>query len=232
MIVQAAAWMETDYRVKNVRYGKSVEFIRTDFGEPLLEGKQIPTDQPNSTGLYKEEVAQLEKIGSKMEIVQEFFKGYDMAELNDKDVTAQFECIRIFRRMIGNIDNYMSFQGCLLVKEFLERQHNFEGLNIGLKPQGAAGLDFDERTVDGKRVIGELKTTYPYLSNDLGANHKGTFLHDFEKLNQNEADMKYFFVTEERAFTIVKLKYSQYLQNIILVLLPQAMIDSEYVVSY
>lgn len=45
----------------------------------------------------------------------------------------------------------------------------------------------------------------------------------------SEADKKYFFATEEHAFTIVKSKYSQHLQNITLVLLPQAMANMEYV---
>lgn len=120
----------------------------------------------------------------------------------------------------------------MLIKEFLNKSHSFYELNMALKAQGSPELDVDETTIDGKRVIGELKTTYPYRKNALGANQKSNFIKDFEKLQQNLADYKYFFVTELKTFDIVQSKYGQHLKGIHLVLLPQALSDSDFVIFY
>lgn len=64
------------------------------------------------------------------------------------------------------------------------------------------------------------------------ANQKSNFIKDFEKLKHNVADYKYFFVTESRTFNIVQSKYSQYLKGINLVLLPQALSNWEFVITY
>jgi hypothetical protein len=103
---------------------------------------------------------------------------------------------------------------------------------MALKPQGSPGLDIDETTSEGKRIIGELKTTYPYKEKDLGANQKANFIKDFEKLQHNEADYKYFFLTEIKTFDIVRSKYSHHLKGIHLVLLPQALSNDEFVIAY
>ncbi|MFE8698264.1 hypothetical protein ACFYKT_18230 [Cytobacillus sp. FJAT-53684] len=103
---------------------------------------------------------------------------------------------------------------------------------MAMKAQGSPGLDVDETTSDGKSIIGELKTTYPYKESDLGANQKNNFIKDFEKLKQNEADYKYFFVTESKTFEIVRSKYIQYLKGVNLVLLPQALSNDEFVITY
>lgn len=63
---------------------------------------------------------------------------------------------------------------------------------MALKPQGSPGLDVDENTSDGKRIIGELKTTFPYKENNLGSNQKSNFIKNFVKLQHNKADYKYF----------------------------------------
>ncbi|MFD1173929.1 hypothetical protein [Oceanobacillus picturae] len=186
----------------------------------------------NREGLSDEEINYIEKLSIKMDEVRGFLTDDMPSDFPNESLINQYKTLKGFRRIIGNIDNDLSFIGCLLIKEFLKQRHLFLSLNMALKPQGSPGLDFDERTSDGERIIGELKTTYPYKESDLGANQKSNFIKDFEKLQLNVADYKYFFVTEFKTFNIVRSKYSQYLTGISLVLLPDGLSNEEFIITY
>jgi len=228
----ASTWLEAGYLVGNVKFGECVEFIRKENAELQTQKEDAVKELDIKDGLSNEEMNYLERLSEKVDRVRAFLT-YDMpSDFSNENLIEQYESVKGFRRIIGNIDNDMSFLGCLLIKEFLNQRHFFAELNMALKPQGSPGLDVDEKTTDGKRIIGELKTTYPYKENDLGANQKSNFIKDFEKLKHNEADYKYFFVTESRTFNIVQSKYSQYLKGINLVLLPQALSNGEFVITY
>ena len=97
----------------------------------------------------------------------------------------------------GNTSNDMSLVACLRAKQYLCRQLAMFPFDVSEKPQGASGLDIDERTIDNKRVIGEVKSTTPYAKNDFGSAQKKSFLADFRKLNAAEAEYKFLFVTDE-----------------------------------
>ena len=228
----ASAWLEAGYEVRNVKFGQCVEFVKREGKGIIKHIEDTVNQQINSKELSYEEINYIEGLSNKMEKIRGFLSDNMVSDFSDKGVVEQYESLKGFRRIIGNIDNDLSFLGCLLIKEFLIQSHSFYELNMALKPQGSPGLDVDETTIDGKRVIGELKTTYPYQENDLGANQKSNFIKDFEKLQQNVADYKYFFVTELKTFDIVRSKYSKYLKGIHLVLLPQALSDSDFVIFY
>ncbi|MFN8522627.1 MAG: hypothetical protein U0821_05910 [Chloroflexota bacterium] len=83
----------------------------------------------------------------------------------------------------GNTSNDTSLVATLMARDYLSRVLPMQPFDAAAKPQGAPGLDIDERTVDGKRVIAEIKTTRPYLGKELGVQQKATFKHDFDKLN-------------------------------------------------
>lgn len=228
----ASTWLEAGYLVENVKFGEYVEFIRNKNTEMKTqrEGSVVQLDMRN--GLSKEEINYIESLSKKMDEVRGFLIDDMPSDFTSESLIGQYEAVKGFRRIIGNIDNDLSFLGCLLIKEFLIQRHSCSGLNMAMKAQGSPGLDVDETTVDGKRIIGELKTTYPFKENDLGANQKSNFIKDYEKLRQNEADYKYFFVTESKTFEIVQSKYSQYLKGVNLVLLPQALSNDEFVITY
>ncbi|SKC90511.1 hypothetical protein [Maledivibacter halophilus] len=136
-----------------------------------------------------------------------------------------------FKRIMGNLNNDVSFIACILAKQFLTAFHRISSdFDVADKPQGASGLDIDIKTVDGKRIIAEIKTTIPYKPNDLGAQQKKMFKKDFQKLNKESADHKYFFVTEEKTFQIVKNKYLEELKGISVVLVPAALNNSKYII--
>lgn len=169
--------------------------------------------------LSENELEYLERITIKLSEVSIYLQQENFAEYPTKTRYEQFNSLKNLRRILGNIDNDMSFMGCLLMKEFLQAKHEVPDLNMAAKAQGAPGLDLDVLTLDGKRIIGELKTTYPYQQHDFGAQQKVGILNDFSKLHRHNAKYKYFFVTELKAFNILQAKYSQYLNGVQLVLL-------------
>ncbi|WP_442598140.1 DUF7662 domain-containing protein [Neobacillus sp. D3-1R] len=227
----SATWLDAGYTVGKVIFGKSVQFIRNEKDDSLYEKEEVTQIERNNS-LSNEEMDYIENLSTKLDKVRAFLTNELAIDFSKEGLVDQYETLKNFRRIIGNIDNDMSFIGCLLIKEFLNQRYTFSELNMALKPQGSPGLDVDETTIEGKRIIGELKTTYPYKENDLGANQKINFVKDFEKLQQNVADSKYFFVTEGKTFNIVQNKYGQYLNGITLVLLPEALSDEEFVITY
>lgn len=123
------------------------------------------------------------------------------------------------KEIIGNASNGISFVATLMAKDYLARKLPLVTFDAAAKPQGAPGLDIDEKTTDGKRVVAEIKTTMPYLGSELGAQQKATFKKDFEKLKIVQAEYKFFFVTEQATFEIVKRRYADQLQGVTVVLL-------------
>jgi len=121
--------------------------------------------------------------------------------------------------ILGNLNLSVSFAGALMAKHYLMGKLPMSCFDIARKPQGAPGLDIDARTIDGARVVAELKTTDPYLINDLGAAQKTEFRKDFEKLRNVQAEHKFFFVTEARTFQTMKKKYAREIPGITVVLL-------------
>jgi hypothetical protein len=120
----------------------------------------------------------------------------------------------------GNTDNGVSLVACLMAKEYLTRHLDMQPFDVAAKPQGAAGLDIDQRTTAGARVVGEIKTTMPYGANDLGNAQRSMFEKDFRKLNAAAAVHRFFFVTERRTFELMRGKYASRMPGVTVVLLP------------
>ncbi|RKQ13332.1 DUF7662 domain-containing protein [Ureibacillus endophyticus] len=225
----AVTWLHAGYKIKEINFGNYVIFIKAEVVESKVSFK---VDHSNQAKVVENtEASYIEKISNKLMEAQAFLNNEEVDAFSKIEVIEQFELLKGLRRILGNVDNDMSFLGCLLIKEFLQSRHDFPELNMALKAQGSPGLDIDEMTVDGKRVIGELKTTYPYKENDLGAQQKNSFLKDFDKLQRNDAEYKYFFLTEQHTFDIVCAKYLNHLQGVYIVLLPDAIEDSKWINS-
>jgi hypothetical protein len=124
--------------------------------------------------------------------------------------------------ILGNLNLSVSFAGNLMAKHYLMGIFTMTPFDAAQKPQGAPGLDIDATTIDGKRVVAEIKTTDSYLTNDLGAQQKAEFRKDFEKLRSAQAEHKFFFVTEARTFEAMKKKYAREIPGVTVVLLTTA----------
>jgi hypothetical protein len=128
--------------------------------------------------------------------------------------------LAMLKGITGNASNDVSFVACLLAKRYLCERLPMHPFDAAAKPQGAPGLDIDERTTDGRRVVAEIKTTTPYLrEKGLGANQKTTFVKDFDKLAKAQADVKFFFVTDRLTYEAVRQRYASHVHGVTVVLL-------------
>lgn len=132
---------------------------------------------------------------------------------------AWYDFLSVLREIQGNSSNDLSFVATLLAKRYLAEEHGAQ-FCAAEKPQGAPGIDIDVNGEDGARIVAEIKTTLPYQPRDFGAQQAAMFKKDFAKLVLAEAKHKYLFVTEPRAFDVLrKPKYSNLMPGVRVVLL-------------
>jgi hypothetical protein len=120
----------------------------------------------------------------------------------------------------GNATNDARFVATLLAKEHHAKRYGLQDFDATDKPQGVPGIDIDVQLPDGKSLVAEIRTTTPYIPNDLGAQQKTTFEKDCIELTNATADVKLFLVTEVRTFQLMKKpKYRSQLRGVSIVLL-------------
>lgn len=124
------------------------------------------------------------------------------------------------KAIVGNSDNDVSLVATILARDWLCAYLPMRWFDAVAKAQNAPGLDVDEQTASGERVVGELKTTEPYKATDFGSAQIDSIRKDFVKLNAAEAAHRFFFVTTRRAFEILSRKYSSEIPQVTIVLLP------------
>ncbi len=165
------------------------------------------------------EISSIAKIKGKVFRLRSYLTALDF----DSEVSEIYlsKCLNQIKTIQGNINNDISLLTTLLAKDYLQNRFDLPPLDFAEKPQGAPGLDVDLITKNGMRVIAEIKSTVPYSGarNDLGAQQKSSFLKDFEKLNKETADNKFFFVTDQETYTIVMRKYKNQIPDVEVVLL-------------
>jgi len=138
-----------------------------------------------------------------------------------KNVTAK-ECYNYMNKIKSIIENYntdISFISCLMAKEYLIDKYEIENFDIGSKSQTAPGLDIDLMTKDGIHIIAEIKATMSIRNSNLGSQQRDKICEDLRKLNEQNADKKYFFVTEQNTYNIIIKKLKRELNDIEIVLL-------------
>ena len=160
----------------------------------------------------------LTKIARQIRGLRDFLNNsqlpHDASRLND-----WYSFLESAKAILGNFNNDVSFVATLLAKVYLVGKHPGLEFNAAAKSQSAPGLDIDVSTRDGKRVIGEVKTVDPYQLKDFGAQQLSSLKKDFAKLSTASADQKYLFLTEIRAFELVKAKYQKSLAGVTVVCL-------------
>jgi len=61
------------------------------------------------------------------------------------------------KKLSGHANNDQTFVAGLMAKEYLYGRFSMCHYDAALKPMGATGLDIDERTLDGQRVVGRSR---------------------------------------------------------------------------
>jgi hypothetical protein len=164
------------------------------------------------------ERAHLTAIGERTHRLRAFLADHPVPDA-DGEVREWFDYLSGIKRIVGNASNDLSLVATLMAKEYLARVLPMQPFDAALKPMGAPGLDIDERTVAGERVVAEIKTTTPHLGADLGATQKTTFAKDFAKLQAAEAEYKFFFVTDPATHVVALRRYAPRMPEIAFVLL-------------
>jgi hypothetical protein len=168
--------------------------------------------------LTTRERSALDDIRGRLEDLKAYLNATDCPEIDDSPALWHSHLAAI-KEIVGNASNGMSFIACLSAKHYLCQHLSMADYDAASKPQGAPGLDIDERTLDGKRIIGEIKTTTPFKQNDFGAAQIHSFRGDFTKLNEAVADYKFLFVTDVRAYNVLNHKYARLIPGVEIVLL-------------
>ena len=106
---------------------------------------------------------------------------------------------------------------CLLAKDYLLQRFEIPSFDVALKPQAASGLDIDECTATGERIIGEIKTTSPYHVVKFGGAQTVSLKKDFLKLQKHQAEHQFMFVTDDMAFSAIKQSFCSDLGGVKLV---------------
>ena len=148
----------------------------------------------------------LDGITTKMEKLRTFLinNDFQVTDNNIKEVLAKF---LEFKKIVGNIDMDIHFLASYLANSFLEKKHS---VTIDLdRAVGSSGLD-----IESKGIVAEIKTTIPYLENDFGAKQKESIRDDLERLEQAAGRLKYFFVIDGKAETILRQKYSRHYPSV------------------
>lgn len=165
------------------------------------------------------EKSNLDRIYVKLE------KAYKAIELtiknrNDLNIAKVYLGLREIKNIIGNYNQDVSFVSCLLAKEYLLENYEITDFDVSLKSQSAPGHDIEVVDKNGKKIIAEIKTTFPYNAPlDFGSKQKEEIEKDLSKLQNAQADYKYFFVTEIEAYKILSKRYKNLLMGISLVCL-------------
>jgi len=121
------------------------------------------------------------------------------------------------KSLLGHTHNATTVVATMLARDYLTSTLSMRPFDATTKPPGRPGLDIDEETTDGKRVIGEIKTTTPYQ--EMGANQKTSLKKDFDRLELDSAAFKFFFVTDDSTYAFVRRKYALQYPDITIVLL-------------
>ncbi|MCX6839775.1 MAG: hypothetical protein NTX35_18490 [Verrucomicrobia bacterium] len=175
----------------------------------------------NTTKLTQNESEALKTTAKKLCELRDFLDSCPLDE--NLDLRRLKTAVEQVQETQGNLANDGSLIACVLARQFLQRRFEIPAFDAAAKPQGAPGLDVEVLTSSSERIIGEIKTTVPYERNrrGLGANQKATFIKDFEKLEEKEAQHKFFFVTNHFTHEVVSVRYGKRLRdgNIELILL-------------
>lgn len=172
--------------------------------------------------LTTQERVELSEIAERLASLRRYVEAFNLSV--DDPLDAWFVGLDRMKAIQGNTSNALSFVACLMAKRYLMAHHAIAALDVAAKPQGAPGLDIDVCTEGGQRIVAEIKTTVPYSGarNDLGAQQRESFRRDFAKLRQANADVKYFFVTDDHTFEIVNRKYAAEIPGVEIVCLRPA----------
>ena len=129
------------------------------------------------------EVKYCEAIREKVWPFEAFLSGSALSE--NIDARRWLTHLIGIKSALGNLNNDLGFIATLLVKSYLAERFAIVDFDAAGKPQGASGEDIVATTADGRKIIGELKTTKPYQPG-FGAAQRTAMLKDLWQVSDIE----------------------------------------------
>lgn len=152
---------------------------------------------------------ELTEVRARLAFIGEYLQAHGLPDLEVSPLV-WYRLLAGLKEIQGNANHDISRVALVMARAHLMARLSMRPYDALAKHQSTPGLDIDELTLTGERVIGEVKTTSPCGANgDLGANQKKSFRDDFEKLITTDARFKFFFVTEVTTFALMKRKYAK-----------------------
>lgn len=148
-------------------------------------------------GLTSGELNYCRAIRAKDESLRTYLAQHSLDKCASPDALLNY--LNGMKSALGNLNNDLSFVATLLAKNYLAKRFEVASFDAAGKPQGAAGVDIEAVTPEGKTIVGELKTTKPYQPN-FGAAQRNSILKDLKRLADSSANFRFMFVIDEEAF--------------------------------
>lgn len=204
---QRKAWWNANYLVDEVNYEHNYVCFR--------KKGAIISRMPYKAPYTRNSLPTLAtKVNRLTEVMRESDNLFDT-----KTIDEQFQLIRTISRILGNINYDLKVLSYYYVNTFLQQTYALKTY----RAPAMLGKFIDETLPDGRRIIGKLKTTYPYGATYLSTTQIRTLKKDILFLQQQEADAKYFFVIDEHMYGLLLDKYCDLLVGISIVWLPEAL---------
>lgn len=224
--VQAAAWLEAGFRVDLVQFGHCVEFLKvskevlTKKKNKVMRESIVPKSEPIQNAIYKD-LESFQKIMMKMDAVQQFFLENNHRHFTEETIVSQFRVFCEWRRLFVGIEQDVNYLAKQLMYDFLLEKHLLDPKNTNIKQQDAYTFLYEDQIATGEKIAAILKTSPHTLTADFAPSQRSMFLQDCRLLNDTNATIQYYFVTEELAFNVIEKNYKQYLGRIQLIFLPK-----------
>ncbi len=155
--------------------------------------------------LAQQEIIACRQLLVRDRLLREFLAANSLVE--PMEMKAWFRYLVGIKDVLGNVNNSVSLLATILAKQFLTERFRLAVFDAAAKPQGATGPDIAVTTLDGERIVGEVKTTSPYRLAGFGAAQEREFKKDFAKLNACGAHHRFLFVTDARTFDLLRTRY-------------------------
>ena len=206
-IAQRKAWGKANYLVDEVNFEHNYVCFRKK-GAII---SRLPYKAPYARN-------SLPTLTTKVNRLTEVIRESDNL-FNTKTIDEQFQLVRTISRIIGNINYDLKLLSYYYVNAFLQQTYAL----MSYKAPAVLDKSIDETLPDGRRIIGKLKTAYPYGATYLTTAQIRTLKKDILFLQQKEADVKYLFVIDEHMYGLLLDKYRNLLVGISVVWLPEAL---------
>jgi hypothetical protein len=185
----------------------------------MIDREISMAERDKHTELTENERKQLAAIRVRLDYLTSFLNEGRLPT-EKSSIVEWFRTLSTIKSIVRNTNNDLSFAACLMAKEYLCQRFEMRTFDMAHMHLNASGLHIDDETTTGEHVVGVVRATAPPAGKDLESQQKKTHDKDYKKLNEANADYRFFFVTDCVTYDIMREKYSSQIPGVEIVLLP------------